>query len=323
MTGAGAEFTRLYVGLDAEKVVVGPDPLTMRTGRALRRRFGSITEVVPAPPSGRGRGARIRFLAQLATVLLLLSGVLTAAALPWWAPAVGSLVILGFVARDQARAAAVGTIEVPRDTTDDRTCHVLYGPKERAAFARSFVVAQRIQRTWPALRHMIDSADAERMLSRALTDLAGILARREQLRRLREELSVVSDRGLPADSPAVQALAVQRSRLDELWRDTGAEANRHIRTLHAAATAGESLIREQRVGRTARDAERAIAHLTHAAVGVPAPGPVLAHGYRLTPVPDAGLPGAGPSAAGQELADRTAAVIAAYRELAARHTQGV
>ena len=306
MTTPTSESARLYVGRDAEKTVVGPYPLTMRTGRALRRRFGSVTEVVPAPPSGRTRGQRVRLLAQLATVLLLLSGVLTAAGLPWWAPLLGSAVIVGFVARDQARAADVGTIAVPTGTADDTTCHVLYGPKEQAVFARSFLAAQRIQRTWPALRHMIDAADADRMLSRALGDLAGLLARREQIRRLRQDLSAVNHRDLPTDSPALEALAAQRHRLEELWRDAGADANRHIRNLHAAATAGEGLIREQRVGRTARDAERAIAHLTHASVGAPLPGPV-----------DAG-PGAG-----QELADRTAEVIAAYRELAARHTRGV
>lgn len=308
MTARDGEFARLYLGLDAEKIVVASYPLSMRTGRARRRRLGSLTEVVPAPPSGRTRSQRTRLLTQLTVALALLSGVLAAAGLPWWAPAVSSAVILGFVARDQARAAAVGTIEVPRCTTG--TVHTLYAPQERTAFARSFVVAQRIQRTWPALRHMIDPADADRMLSRALSDLAGVLARREQIRRLRAELSAVGPGDLPAHSPSVQALAAQRTRLDELWRDTGAQANRHIRNLSVAAAAGEGLVHEQRVGRTARQAERAIAQLTTAGTGVPLPG----HGH---PAPAIDPP------AGQQLADRTAAVIAAYRELAARHSDRV
>jgi hypothetical protein len=61
--------------------------------------------------------------------------------------------------------------------------------------------------------------------------------------------------------------------------------------INAAALAGESVLREQRISRAARDAELAISQLT-----------------------------AGPAAAaeaGPELAERTAAVVAAYRELAA------
>ena len=63
-------------------------------------------------------------------------------------------------------------------------------------------------------------------------------------------------------------------------------------SITAAAKAGESLIHEQQVHETARAAELAIARLADG-------GPAL-------------LPEAGP-----ELAERTAAVIAAYRELGA------
>jgi hypothetical protein len=276
----------LHIGIDAEKVVVAPDRLTMRTGRARRRRLGSITEVVPVPPSGRSRAERIRFASQLSLAMVVFSAVLSGIGISWWAPAAGSVALVALVAVRQARAARVGSIAVPAG--DD--CHILYAEVERTAYERAVVVARRIRRTWPALSHMIDPADADQSLVRALDDLAAIMARRQQIRRLRAELSGVDRQGLPTDSPALQALAAQRIRVDQVWRATGETANRILASLNAAALAGENLIREQRIGETARDAELAIARLT-------GPGQ--------------------PMEAGPELAERTAAVIAAYRELAA------
>jgi hypothetical protein len=297
---AGHPTGRLYVGTDAEKTVVSPYPLKMRAGRASRRRYGLIVEVTPAVPSGRSRDERTRFVSQLALVAVMVSAVLTGAGVAWWQSAAGAVVLLGWVALVQARAAATGVLALPGGSADDG-CHVLYAAPERAAFARAFAVAGRVRRTWPALHHMIDQADAERMLARALTGLAAVLGRRQQLRRLRAELAAVDHRDLPSDSPAVAALLAQRERVEALWRELGEQANRHLAALDAAATAGERLIREQRVGRTARDAEHVIARLS-APAGA---GPVLE--------PDAG----------RELADRTAAVIDAYRDLAARYSTGV
>jgi hypothetical protein len=301
VTTPSARPSRLHIGIDAEKVVVGPYPLKMRSGRATRTRWGSMTEVVPAPGSGRTRDTRIRFVCQVALALLLLSAVLNGVGLAWWVGPSISAVIIGFIARDQARAAVVGTIALPRVPAEDRTLQVLYAKDERVAFERTFAVAKRVQRTWPALRDMIDPAEAEPMLARALSDLAAVFVRRQQIRRLRRELGEVHHADLPADSPAVQALAAQRQRLETLWREAGDEANRHILSINAAAVAGENLIREQEIGATAREAERAIAHLT---ASVPV-GPAAAVG------------------GGADLADRTQAVIGAYRELSARYGSDV
>jgi hypothetical protein len=372
----------LHIGIDAEKVVVGPRPLRMRTGRALRRRLGSITEVVPVPPSGRSRADRNRFASQLGLALVIFSTVLSGLGFSWWAPAAGSAALVAFVVVRQTRAARTGFLAMPgraesgrpredsgraredsgarkdsarprkesgrpgkesgrpreesgrvredsgrvredsgarkdsarprkdpgrprkdpgrprkdpgRARAYSRTAgedfYILYAEVERTAYARAVAVARRIRGTWPALAHMIDPAEADQSLVRALDDLAAIMARRQQIRRLRAELAEVNHQGLPADSPALQALAAQRGRVDRLWRETGETANRILAGLNAAALAGENLIREQRIGETARDAELAIARLS---------GP----GH--------------PMDAGPELAERTAAVIAAYRELAA------
>ncbi|AGZ40059.1 hypothetical protein [Actinoplanes friuliensis] len=279
----------LHIGIDTEKIVVSPSPLKMRTGRAKRSRWGSVTELVPAEPSGRTREERLRAASQLALVLVLLSAVLGALGIAWWASTAGSVALVAFFVVEQARAARVGSIALPRGDQ----AHVLHAPEERTAYERAVVVARRVRRTWPALRHMIDPDDADRSLTTALAQLAAIMSRRQQIRRLREELADATQHDLPADSPAVQALAEQRLRVEGLWRLTAADANRILASINAAAIAGENLIREQRIGETARQAELAISRLT-------ATGPSS-------------------SDAGPDLAERTAAVIAAYRELAADH----
>ena len=277
----------LHIGIDTEKVVVSPTPLKMRTGRARRVRWGSVTEIVPVPSSGRSREDRFRFASQLALVLVVLSAVLGALGIAWWMTVSGSIALVAFVAVEQARAARTGIIALPKGDS----AHVLHAAEERAAFERAFVVAKRVRRTWPALRHMIDAQDADRSLSAALEELAAIMARRQQIRRLREELAQATRHDLPADSPAVRALAEQRLRVEALWRSTAGAANRILASINTAALAGENLIREQRLGETARAAELAISQLT--AAGPPR------------------------TEAGPELAERTAAVIAAYRELGA------
>lgn len=278
----------MHIGIDSEKVVISPHRLRMRTGRAVRRRLGSLTEVVPRPASGRSRGTRIRFAALLAFLLLGFSAVLAGLGIAWWMPASASVAAVVVVAVRQARAARVGFLAVP----EDEDGHILYAEQERIAFQRAVVIARRIRRTWPELSHMIDPVDADLSLVRALDDLAAVMARRQQIRRLRDELADVDPRNLPAGSPALLALAAQRERVRALWRETGESANRILAGIQAAALAGESLIRERRVGATAREAEQAITRLS--------------------------AEGAGRSnAAGPDLAERTAAVVSAYRDLSA------
>jgi hypothetical protein len=276
----------LHIGIDAEKIVVSPRPLRMRSGRARRSRWGSVTEVVPVPPSGRSREDRVRFASQLSLALVVLSAVLSALGIAWWAGAAGSIALVAFVAVEQARSARTWSIALPRG----EGAHVLHAAQERAAFERALVVARRVRRTWPALRHMIDPEEADRSLTAALGDLAAIMVRRQELRRLRAELATATRHDLPTDSPAAQALAEQRLRAEGIWRSTAGAANRILASINAAALAGEDLLREQRIGETARAAELAISRLT-------ASGPASLD-------------------AGPELAERTAAVIAAYRELA-------
>jgi hypothetical protein len=275
----------LHIGIDTEKIVVAPRPIAMRTGRARRHRAGSVTEAVPVPPSGRSHEDRLTRTARLTLPLIFLTAVLYATGVPWWLPAAASITAVGLFWRHQARSARPGTFAVPRD--DDAT--VLWAPQERAAFERAVVVSRRIRRTWPALSDMIDPVRADRSLTRALEDLARLMARRQEIRRLRAELSGVRAQNVPTGSPAVLALDAQRDRVEQLWLETAGQANRILRSLDAAALAGESFLLEQRIGETARSAGRVLDRLTD-----------------TTP----------PADTGPDLADRTDAVISAYRELA-------
>jgi hypothetical protein len=274
----------LHVGIDAEKVVVSPYQLRMRAGRATRRRTGLLTEVLPALPSGRSRQVRITVTARVALPLMLAAATLYALGLPWWLLAGGSATALVLLWRRMARSAQPGRFAVPADDES----RVLWAEPERVAFDRALAVSRRIRRTWPALPDMIDPATADRSLTRALADLAGQMARRQEIRRLRSELHDVREQGVPGDSPAVLALAAQRERVERLWLETAESANKIIRSLDVAARAGETFLRERKISETARAADHVLATLG-------AEGP--------------------PAEAGPELAARTEAVISAYREL--------
>jgi hypothetical protein len=277
--------TELHIGIDAEKIVVAPRPIPMRTGRARRHRAGSVIEAVPVPPSGRSREVRLTATARVTLPLIFLTAVLYAAGVPLWLPAAASITAVGLLWRHQARSARPGAFALPRD--DDAT--VLWAPQERAAFDRAVVVSRRIRRTWPALPDMIDPVVADRSLTRALEDLARLMARRQEIRRLRAELSGVRAEHVPTGSPAVRALAAQRDRVEQLWLASAEQANRILRSLDAAALAGETFLLEQRIGETARSAGQVLDLLTETAP---------------------------PADTGPDLADRTDAVLNAYRELA-------
>ncbi|MDI6098115.1 hypothetical protein QLQ12_05800 [Actinoplanes sp. NEAU-A12] len=278
--------TELHAGIDAEKVVVSPYPLKTRSGNVRRERTGTLIESVPRPPSGRSRTDRQTFAFRLALPLLLLAAMLSASGFSWWLTVGASSALVAAVWRRQARAAQPAVLAVPRDTES----RVLWSAPERAAFRGALDASQRVRRTWPALGDMIDPVLADRSLTRALGELAELLARRQELRRLREDLAGVRDADIPADSPARIAADRQRELAGEAWREAGDAANGILRSIDTAARAGESFIRERQVAATARHAERTLARVA----GVPAAA------------------GSGP-----DLAGRTEAVIAAYRDLAA------
>ncbi|MEV4349125.1 hypothetical protein AB0J83_32105 [Actinoplanes sp. NPDC049596] len=273
----------LHVGIDAEKIVVSHRPLRLSAGLASRHRSGSVVEMLPVAASGATREERTSFACRLALPLIFLTALVAAAGVPWWLPAAASVATVATVWRRLARAASATSFEPPRGPGG----RVLLDAEERAVFQRAVRVARRVRRAWPALPGLVDDA-ADHSLTRALDDLATLLVRRQELRRVRAGLASVRPEGLPGPSPAVAALTEQRDHAEHLWREAGREVNRILRSLDRTALAQESLLRERHIGDTARQAELTLAGL--------APGVPMA-------------------TTGPELADRTDAVITAYREL--------
>jgi hypothetical protein len=277
--------TDLHVGIDSEKTVVSAYPVKSRSGRIRRTRTGSLIEAAPCAPNGRTRDQRVISTARLALPLLLACAVGTVFGISWWLSMAASAALIGYAWRRQARAAQIAAFAVPRDSES----RVLWTAAERTAFDGALASSRRVRATWPALAGMIDPGLADRSLTRALDELATVLARRQELRRLRADLSGVEVADIPADSPARAAVTEQAERADELWHSTGATAERILRSIDTAARAGESFLRERQVAATARYAELTLARVTgNSAV----------------------------AESGPELADRTEAVIAAYRDLA-------
>jgi hypothetical protein len=274
--------TELHIGIDREKIVVTPYAVRARTGRIRRHRSGSLIEALPIAPSGRSREERVTFAARLGLPLIFASAVLYAAGIPWWLSAVASVLTVGTVWRRQARAAQPGVFEAPADARVLR--------QGRPTYERAIVTARRIRRTWPALSGMIDPVTTGHALTGALDDLATVLVRRQEILRLRDGLAGVREEDVPADSPAKLALDGQRERVERLWRETGEQAEHIVSAIEATARSGEAFVREQRLGETVRRAELELASLS---VGAPADG------------------------GGTELAERTSAVIGAYRDLSA------
>jgi hypothetical protein len=279
----------LHVGADVEKTVVSAYRLRTRTGRARRLRTGSLIESRPVLPSGRDRELWVTFLARLGLPLLFGGALLFAAGVPGWLPALVIVGVLGPVGWFDHRRAQPGVFAVPREPD----ARVLRTREERAAFARAVAMSHRVRRTWPELPGMIDPVLADRALTHALDDLAALLSRRQEIRRLRAGLDGVRHDQVPAESRAVLALTEQRERAEQLWLESAGQANRILRAIDEAALAGETFLQERRIGATARQAELVLARL-----GTGAP----------------------PAETGPDLADRTAAVLNAYRELTERES---
>lgn len=270
----------LYVAHDDKLAVVSRLPLEVVGGRGLSFRWGSVLEVTPSDqPDGRGPVTGVVYGLGIGFVVLgglfLLGG----------AFAGGLLVLAGAAAGGGAalysRRRRPGVISAPRLESDREQHHVLVESRDRKVFSDAIDLCQRTSETWPALGALIDGPVAERQLALALFDLAGALERRQELRELHAEL---------AEHDGAFELAPRMARATAALAELDADVTRRLATLTAVAVAGEELIRDQQIDALARAADETLARLTSA-------GPAIA--------PDAGT----------ELAERTEAVLRAYREL--------
>ncbi|GIM89565.1 hypothetical protein [Paractinoplanes toevensis] len=270
----------LYVAHDDRLVIASRLPLGVVGGRGLSFRWGSVVEITPADRPGdpgplTGVLYGLGFILGLAGVLLVVGGALG-----------GGLLVLAGMATGGGPALhryrqRPGVISAPRLSGDREQHHVLIDERDRKVFSDAIDVCQRASETWPALGALIDVPIAERQLAHALFDLAGALERRQELRELHAELT---------EHDGAFELAARTIRATAALAELDDEVSRRLATLDTVAVAGEELIRDQEIAALAREADETLARLTST-------GP------------------ANETDAGSELAERTEAVLRAYREL--------
>jgi hypothetical protein len=270
----------LYVAHDDEMVIASRLPLEVVGGRGMSFGWGSVLEVTPADPPG-DRGPWPGVLSGFSAILTI-TGVLLLVGGAWAAGGAALLLGLGLgggvIVHGWRRRP--GVISAPRLESDRDQHHVLVEDDDRRAFSDAIDLCQRTVETWPALGALIDIPVAQRQLAQALFDLAGALERRQELRELHA--------GLARHDGAFE-LAPRMAKAAEALSEVDAEVSRRLSILQAVAVAGEDLMRDQEIDALAREADETLARLTSAG----APGPD----------------------AGSDLAERTAAVLRAYREL--------
>jgi hypothetical protein len=182
---------------------------------------------------------------------------------------------------------------------------------ERAAFDRAMATADRVAATWPALDGLVDVPEAETLLAEALWEIAGVLARRQELTAVLAQLTRPDFAALsPADATAAR-LQTQVRATKEALSAVEIDLARREASLRRAEEAGRGFIREREMREAIRAAERSLASTADPALTSTAADPALASAGGPTPAFTA-RPAPDPAA---ELAEQTQLVIAAYREL--------
>jgi hypothetical protein len=291
---------RLYVARDERVLVVSRKRLRTVGGRTSARRWPGVVEsssATPDPEPPRSLiGAAVVGVPPVVTFALLrlldvdvAIAALVALMLFFGSAYVAPVVRKRITRRRALRASGDGT---PAMVAGSENSRLLFDAEERATFERALATADRISDTWPELGGLVDTTDAEPMLGRALWDLSGLLARRQQVRRVLAGLDRPEYADLPAGD-AARDLEEHRANASQLLAGLDADIARREASLVAAEQAGRDFVREREARDVARNAARALRELT--------PDP------HVPVVPDEDPAG--------ELAERTETVLAAYREL--------
>ncbi|MEV6344683.1 hypothetical protein [Actinoplanes sp. NPDC051851] len=305
---------RLFIARDAKSTIVslrrlrvtGEDMTVSRWG-GIEARESAAQTVHPAPSGARPAVALLPPV--LATGVLWAAGVTPGLAVGAGGVLFFALAYLDPVLRARRQAKTVPRAEqsgTDRDGTDrggieqggadqggagrgGALFRTLFDEPERRRFQDALTVAESVAGTWPALAGLIDERDARWALNQALWDLADVLARHQDIRRILAALEEYADDDLPrAQRDVTEQLTTARAALRRLDEQI---ASREA-SLAAAERAGRRLDRERRLDETLRESA---ASIDIQAVGSP------------------GVDTAG------ELAEQTDAVVQAYRELAAEH----
>ncbi|AGL17813.1 hypothetical protein [Actinoplanes sp. N902-109] len=280
----------LYVARDKRATMVSRLRLTVVDGGATTERWGGVLEVAPAVPAG----ATLTGPGVWTTSVILVVGALgfACSGARWWPLIALAGVVVGVAGSIRGPGARLpGTVSAPQLVKRRDEHYVLEDTTDRQSFDTGLSFARRAWSTWPALGALVDAPAAERLLTRALLDLAEMLERRQRVRRIHTELAAYETQGLAADNPAVRKLHTQRATVAQALDGWDTAVSSRLASLEAAAVTAETFLREQEIKRATATFE----------------------GRFFDPT----IP-AGPDAAA-ELVAGTAAVLEAYRELDARY----
>ena len=288
---------RLYVVRNDSAVAISRQRLRTTGGRVVARRWGGLAETesarLDASPRFSASGAATVILPPLVVglVSMLLSQEISIALLA----AAVTFLLMAYLGPLVTRRRAAGAVAARPEGAGSGSVHVLFDHPEQATFARAVETADRIAATWPHLGALIDSADADAMLADALWELAGVLARRQELRRLLADLDRPDFDTVPDADDTVRELRGHRDAARAALRTIDEEIARRETSLANAEQAGRGFIREQEM----REAIRAAQESLHGTLA--APSDVTSVAQRAD--------------AGAELAEQTRTVLSAYREL--------
>jgi hypothetical protein len=173
-----------------------------------------------------------------------------------------------------------------------RRHRVLWHAEDTRAFTTALQACEQVIDAWPSIGPMVGVADAGPVLARSLWTLSEVLVSRGALREQRDELEQART-DLPAATKVWHEIDDRVERLDGSLAAFDAEVDARVAAVADLAEGCQRYVREELAISRAREAVRRADQ---------------ALGEALTPVGGALEPG-------HELADRTAAVLDAYREL--------
>jgi hypothetical protein len=200
------------------------------------------------------------------------------------------VVLVGFASTLSSKDRKTSMTVTASPNPNPESYRTLTKPDERQAFDGLLALAERIDKTLPALAGLVDSKDAASLVAQSLWEGAGLLARRQEIRGVRDELQTFAHPGSPKTNRARQDLEGQQRRADALWNEVNKDLEGLVSHLTATAEAGEAFIRDRELDETLQRTEEALTKLS--------------------------LDGSHAGAyAGEQLAEETTAVLTAYRDL--------
>ncbi|MEH0820718.1 MULTISPECIES: hypothetical protein [unclassified Micromonospora] len=282
-------YVHLWIASDAKTTAVALTEVGV-SGRSRVHEWGSVTDTTPEAPMTREAASR-RAAQQIMLVAVVFGGLCMAGGGAYAGLLISGGLVLSLVAIvGSVRAEQPGRVRTPSMRSFPDIHRVLSTPQEQRTFRALVKLAERVGRTLPELDELVEPNEAGELLAQALWDGAKTLARKQDVRAVRDDLRRHETHASDESSRAHRDLMHQRQQADALWEEVNGDLAKLVAQLTAAAESGERFIRDQDLDVTLQRTEKALAELSTDLM-------------------------AGPSGASEQLADETTAVLDAYNEL--------